>query len=57
MRPRLYEELRAAGLPMRLLAIDRRRVIVARYGAEPPALPRAQGKVMVLARALRPAGR
>lgn len=36
MRPALYSELREAGLPMRVLAVDAWRVIVARNQDEPP---------------------
>jgi 4-amino-4-deoxy-L-arabinose transferase-like glycosyltransferase len=50
MRPETYELLRAEHLPMRMLAIDRRRVIVSREGADPPLLDKPGGKVMAFLR-------
>jgi 4-amino-4-deoxy-L-arabinose transferase-like glycosyltransferase len=50
MTPHMYERLRAERLPMRMLATDRRRVIVSREGADPPLLDKPEGKLMSLAR-------
>lgn len=52
MSPALFTELSAAGLPMRVLAQDRWRIIVARSGGEPILLARNAGKVREYMRAL-----
>ena len=43
MRPELYAQLAAKGLPMRVLAVDAKRVIVSREAAEPPTLAKSPG--------------
>jgi 4-amino-4-deoxy-L-arabinose transferase-like glycosyltransferase len=50
MRPDMYDRLLREGLPMRVLAIDRRRVIVSRDEGEPPLLAKPAGRVTALLR-------